>query len=132
MAEPHICDANWDTADPQEEWVMLVNGGASRVVISGLEVTDETATQQNPHIYTIPVYTDGSPIQLIPGQRAYVVTGAGTSEWRDVGGIRSLVLFWGRAATVWNNSGDVVYLRRSNGEFVDWAVVGAPPRHPGH
>ena len=36
-------------------------------------------------------------------------------------------------APVWNNTGDVVYLRKPDGTFIDTMTVGDPARHPnGH
>jgi hypothetical protein len=39
----------------------------------------------------------------------------------------------GAVSADWNNSGDVAYLRRLDGTFVDSLTVGHPARHPnGH
>ncbi len=132
MAEPHICDLSWQNSDPQKEWVKLVNGGFSTQTLTGRLLTDETETQAHPHIYVFPRYTSGVPTTLSAGQRAYVVTGEGDGGWRIVDGVNSLVLYWGLRATIWNNSGDVAYLREADGRIIDWAIVGNPPRHPGH
>jgi hypothetical protein len=41
--------------------------------------------------------------------------------------------FAGKNAPVWNNTGDVAYLRKADGAFVDSMTAGDPPRHPnGH
>lgn len=67
---------------------------------------------------------------LAPGQTAYLFTGSGPSERLPDG---DLLLFAGRQAAVWNNTGDVAYLRNLRGGFVDSMTVGSPPRHPnGH
>ncbi|MGZ4304940.1 MAG: hypothetical protein ACXVSL_08725 [Solirubrobacteraceae bacterium] len=43
------------------------------------------------------------------------------------------LLFAGRSQPVWNNTGDVVYLRQTNGQLIDSMTVGQPKRHPnGH
>lgn len=132
VAEPHICDLNWRTSDPQQEWVKVVNAGLSTQVLTGRRLTDETETQADPHIYVFPRYNDGAPIQLTPGERVFVVIGVGEGGWRPVDGVNSLVLYWGLRACVWNNSGDVAYLRESDGRIIDYCTVGNPPRHPGH
>jgi hypothetical protein len=44
----------------------------------------------------------------------------------------ALLLFAGRSGPVWNNDGDVAYLRHADGRFVD-TKTGSPARHPrGH
>jgi hypothetical protein len=132
--EPHVCRVDWQTADPQEEFVEVANGGLFPVVVSGLEITDYTRLQQNVHIYRFPTYTDDSGVDLAAYESAVVFTGVGENRWHaDEQGRRWLLLFMGRRAPIWNNQGDVVYLRRSSGQFVDTFTVGDPPRHPnGH
>jgi hypothetical protein len=132
--EPHICRVNWQTADPQQEVVEVANGGLFPVVVSGLEITDYTGTQQNIHIYRFPTYTDDTVVELATHESALVFTGVGENRWdTDEQGSRWLLLFMGRGAAIWNNEGDVVYLRRASGQFVDTFTVGNPPRHPnGH
>jgi len=67
---------------------------------------------------------------LSPGNSAYVFSGRGENERLDDG---DLLLFAGRSAPIWNNDGDVGYLRRTDGIFVDSRTVGDPKRHPnGH
>jgi hypothetical protein len=45
----------------------------------------------------------------------------------------NLYLFANRRASVWNNTGDVAYLRNPDGTFIDTMTVGVPKRHPrGH
>jgi hypothetical protein len=72
---------------------------------------------------------------LQPNEVAFVFTGTGENGWRArQNGGRELWLFAARQAPVWNNDGDVAYLREvATGEFVDSLPVGAPARHPnGH
>jgi hypothetical protein len=126
----HICAVAVRPADKRGEWVEVANDGASRVTLTGLELTDYTATQQRPHIYRFPGLTDGSALMLGSGKVAYVFTGMGESKLLDDG---DMLLFAGRAAPVWNNTGDVAYLRNLDGTFVDSMTVGDPKRHPnGH
>jgi hypothetical protein len=100
------------------------------VALTGLEITDYTRTQQHVHVYRFPPAQGGAALTLGPRQRAFVFSGSGNSERLAAG---DLLLFAGRFAPVWNNTGDVAYLRNSRGEFVDSMTVGAPARHPnGH
>jgi hypothetical protein len=125
----HICQINQRGSDDRGEWVSIANDGVSAVGLTGLEITDFTRTQQHVHVYRFPS-PQGQALMLAPGQTAYIFTGAGRSERLTDG---DLLLFAGRAAPVWNNTGDVAYLRNSLGEFIDTMTVGSPARHPnGH
>lgn len=131
MAEPHICRFNWLTSNPDEEFVIVANGGLFRVQLRGLMLTDSTATQQNVHNYDFPDYDDGTPICLERFESVVVSTGTGRARWETCdSGKRWLLLFMQRNAPIWNG-GDVAYSREANGEIVDWVRVGNPARHPG-
>ena len=53
--------------------------------------------------------------------------------WFGVDTNRALLLSMGRHAPIWNNPGDVAYLRNPDGTFIDSMTVGDPARHPaGH
>jgi len=132
--EPHICEISQLGTDARGEWVATANGGSLPVALTGLELTDYTQTQQHVHVYRFPQTTAGTPLMLGPGEYAFVFTGHGESRWINTSsGGRQLLLFAGRSAPVWNNTGDVVYLRRLDGTFVSSLTVGDPPRHPsGH
>jgi hypothetical protein len=132
--EPHVCRANWQTGNPNEEWVQIANGGIFAVALTGLEITDETRLQLNAHIYRFPPTEAGTLLELGMFESAIVYTGHGENRWHvDENGKRWLLLYIGRGAAIWNNAGDVVYLRKLNGQFVDSVTVGSPPRHPnGH
>ncbi|HEV7566373.1 MAG TPA: lamin tail domain-containing protein [Microbacteriaceae bacterium] len=125
---------NWRTSDPQEEWIEIANGSLFSQPLTGLEITDFTGTQTNVHIYRFPPTQAGTPLQLGMLQSALVFTGSGDGRWHtDEHGKTWLLLFMGRAAPIWNNAGDVVYLRKLDGTIVDSHTVGDPPRHPnGH
>lgn len=126
----HICEVVPYTTDPRGEYVVVVNDGFQSIPITDLKLTDYTATQQDVHIYTFPGATGGRALTLSPGEAAYVFTGPGTSERLADG---DLLLFAGRRAPVWNNTGDVAYLRKPDGTFIDTMTVGHPKRHPnGH
>jgi Lamin Tail Domain len=125
----HICDVANRTSDSRGEYVEVANDGPN-VALTGLELTDYTATQQHVHIYRFPSAQGGEALFLRRGESAYVFTGPGTNARLDDG---DLLLFAGRRAQVWNDGGDVAYLRNSRGEFVDSMTVGDPKRHPrGH
>jgi hypothetical protein len=134
MAEPHICTVNWETSDSQQEWVQVANGGLLPVAVTGLEITDYTRLQLNVHIYRFPPTTENTMLLLGTFESVIVYTGQGQNRWHiDDNGKRWLLLFMGRAAPIWNNTGDVVYLRNPDGTFVDTFTLGDPPRHPnGH
>jgi len=132
--EPHICKISQTGTDSRGEWVSVANAGPSPVPLTGLEITDFTRTQQHVHVFRFPPTAAGGKLILSAGQVAFVFTCQGTNIWftRD-DGRQELHLFACRGAPVWNNAGDVAYLRRLDGTFVDSLTVGDPPRHPnGH
>ncbi len=128
--EPHICKVANQSSDPRGEYVEIANGGVDRVAVTGLELTDYTETQQHPHIFRFPSTTEGGVLYLEAGRSAHVFTGSGTDGRDDD---ENLIFFWNRSASVWNQDGDVAYLRHTNGQLVDSMTVGDPQRHPnGH
>lgn len=128
--EPHICLVANRTSDSRGEYVEIVNAGWTDVSLTGLELTDYTASQQHVHIYRFPGAKGGGELDLRRGQSAFIFSGRGENERLDDG---DLLLFAGRSAPIWNNDGDVAYLRRLDGSFVDSRTVGDPKRHPnGH
>jgi len=129
--EPHVCRISQKGTDSRGEWVSVVNGGATTVALTGLELTDYTETQEHVHVYRFPKTTAGSSLLLGPGEHAFVFTGKGQNQLHaGQSGKRELWLFAGRSAPIWNNDGDVAYLRRLDGTFVSSLTVGAPARHP--
>ena len=131
---PHICFISQAGTDDRGEWVSVCNESSMPESLTGLEITDFTKTQQHVHVYRFPKTTSGTNLMLGSGQVAYVFTGHGTSEWVTTKkGNRALLLFAGKSAPVWNNTGDVAYLRNTDGTFVDTKTAGSPARHPnGH
>jgi hypothetical protein len=126
----HICAVVPFTTDGRGEYVEIVNSGSTPVGLTGLKLTDYTATQQHVHVFTFPATKGGRELVLAPGKTAYVFTGRGVNRRNDNG---NLLLFANRRAAIWNNSGDVAYLRNPDGTFIDTMTVGAPKRHPnGH
>ena len=130
----HICQIKPRGSDNRGEWVQVANDATSPTVITGLELTDYTATQQHVHVIKFLAANDGAPLSLSNDESAFVFTGHGTSRWHQkANGRWELHLFAGRSAPVWNNTGDVAYLRKPNGQFIDTMTVGDPARHPnGH
>jgi hypothetical protein len=126
----HICRIIPQTTDPRGEYVVVSNDGSADASLTAVEITDYTRTQQHVHIFRFPGATDGGNLLLGPGEEAFVFTGHGTNTRLTDG---DLLLFAGRSAPIWNNTGDVAYLRRLDGTFVDSLTVGHPARHPnGH
>jgi hypothetical protein len=126
----HICQISQRGTDQRGEWVSVANDGPTSFPVTGLEITDFTRTQQHVHVYRFPGAEGGADLMLASGQTAWVFSGLGRNVRLDDG---DLLLFARRAAPVWNNTGDVAYLRNARGEFVDSMTVGSPARHPnGH
>jgi hypothetical protein len=126
--EPHICVVANRTADTRGEFVEVANSAQVAVALTGLELTDYTATQAHVHVYRFPAAVGAAVLTLPGGCSAYVFTGSGQNKRLDDG---DLLLFMGREAPIWNDDGDVAYLRRLDGTFVDSLTVGSPKRHPG-
>lgn len=130
----HICQISQRGTDARGEWVCVCNEGPTSESLTGLEITDYTKTQQHVHIYRFPPTTSATNLMLPAGQVAFAFTGRGKSEWiTTTEGKWQLLLFAGKSAPVWNNEGDVAYLRKLDGTFVSSMRVGSPARHPnGH
>lgn len=128
----HICEIRQGGSDEGGEWVCIVADGPLPVTISRLLLSDFTETQEHAHVYEVPDYSDGSAIVLSPGERVFVFTASVPEGWTETGdGYRALILSMGYEAPIWNNTGDVAYLRNPDGTFIDHMVVGDPARHPG-
>lgn len=128
--EPHVCLVANRSSDRRGEYVEIANGSNVPVALTGLELTDYTIGQRHVHVSRFPTSSDGGILTLSAGSVAYVFSSHGTNELLADG---SLLLFAGRSAPIWNNDGDVAYLRRTDGTFVDSRTVGDPKRHPnGH
>jgi hypothetical protein len=122
-------------SDNQGEWVSIVNDGPGSAEIAGLELTDYTGTRRHVHIHirTFPAATaESKTTRLDAGEAANVFIGRVTDAWIPLdGGELELHLYMNRDAKVWNNNGDVAYLRRPDGTFITYKAVGHPARHPG-
>ena len=91
------------------EWVRLTNSSTTTsYAIKGWTIRDRSS-----HVYTFGGFT------LRPRTSVTLHTGKGTNT--------STNLYWGKAAYVWNNTGDGAYLRDSRGTAKDscsWGSVG--------
>ena len=120
----HICEVNLRGNELFGEWVLIVNDGQTAVNLRGFELSDYTRTQQKVHVLHFP------PDTLKPGDKVYVFTEQGRNRWATA---NELHLYANRQAPVWNDNGDVAYLRNLDGTFEDTFTAGAPTRHPnGH
>ena len=83
-----------------KETVVIVNEGASSVVMTGWTLRDRDA-----HVFRFPTFT------LRAGARVTVHNGQGSDNAAN--------LYWDSDGYVWNNDGDAATLRRRNGSRVD-------------
>ena len=87
--------------DLENEWVQMMNSGASSVTITGWKITDEDVK----HTYIFP------PFILSSGATVTLYTGKGADTDTE--------LYWGSGGHVWNNDGDIATLYDANGNFID-------------
>ncbi len=93
-----------DNYNLNDEYVTFGNKCSYSIDMSGWTVKDETAS----HIYTLPSF-------IFHGRAAFTLyTGTGADTNSE--------LYWGRTsgnyASIWNNNGDTLFLRDSNGYLV--------------
>jgi competence protein ComEC len=94
-------DAEGDDRDNlNDEYIVLTNTGAEEIDLTGWRIEDDAG-----HSYTFP---DG--FTLAAGSSVIVHTGSGTDTESD--------LYWGASSPIWNNDGDTVIVRNSNGDVV--------------
>jgi len=89
-----------DRQNLNDEYVVFRNSGESPLDLSGWTVTDAAG-----HRYTVP---DGHT--LAAGAMVTLHTGSGADTETD--------LYWGSGSPVWNNGGDTVLMRNSDGDIV--------------
>jgi hypothetical protein len=89
------------------EWVRVTNTTAATVDLKGWTIRDA-----GNHVYTF-----GSSLRLNRGGSVYLHTGKGANS--------SVHRYWGRTASVWNDSGDTAILRTAAGKTVDTCKWGA-------
>ncbi len=94
-----------DRANLNGEWVEIENMGSQPVQLEGFTLSD---TANNEFIFP--------EVVLAPGERLRVYTGSGTPA--------PGAIYWGSTSPIWNNDGDVAYLRAPDGSLVDVYVYG--------
>lgn len=100
LVEIHADAAGDDRENLNDEYVVLENAANRTLDLSGWTVVDGAG-----HTYGFP---DG--FSLAPGDRVTLRTGHGTDT--------ATTLYWGADGAVWNNGGDTVLVRASNGTVV--------------
>jgi hypothetical protein len=91
------------------EYIQLKNTATVAKYVSGWTLRDKQG-----HIYKFPT------TRINPGQFMYVHTGKGTNNWNN--------RYQGKAAYIWNNTGDAAFLRTGAGTLVDscsWGSSGS-------
>lgn len=100
----HFNAAGDDNYNLNDEYVIFENKCSYSISMDSWTIKDETAS----HIYTIPSFT------FLSGATFTLYTGIGTNT--------NYALYWGRTsgdyASIWNNGGDTLFLRNSNGNLV--------------
>lgn len=89
-------------ADLESERVVIANRAALPVDMTGWTLRDDAT---NANVFTFPQFV--------------LATGAEATIWVKSGTNSSTDLFWGRSQAVWNNDGDVAYLRTLSGFEID-------------
>ncbi len=90
-----------DRQNPNGEWIEIANQGNESVQMQGYTLKDEAN-----HIYTFADFV------VAPGRSFRLYSGAGPNNEDE--------LYWGlNGESVWNNGGDVAFLRDGEGALVD-------------
>jgi len=100
VATVHADAAGDDRENLNDEYVVFENTGDAELDLSGWTVADEAG-----HEYTFP---DGTT--LAPGETLTLYTGSGADSASEY--------YWGSGSPIWNNGGDTVFVRNSQGELV--------------
>lgn len=90
-----------DHENPNGEYIKITNRATTEVDMSGWSLSDVAD-----HIYYFP---EGFVLQ--PEATVTVYTGSGEDS--------STELYWGSDSAIWNNSGDIAYLKNSQGDLID-------------
>lgn len=90
-----------DRYNLNDEYVAVTNDGSTEISMTGWTLEDEAGhTFSFPHDFAL------------PGRETVIIfTGPGFDTEK--------VLYWNSESPVWNNLGDVAFLRNSKGELVD-------------
>lgn len=100
LVEIHADAEGDDRENLNDEYVVLENAANRTLDLSGWTVADAVG-----HSYGFP-----DDFSLAPGERVTLRTGDGTDT--------ATTLYWGADGAVWNNGGDTVFVRASNGTVV--------------
>jgi competence protein ComEC len=100
LADVHADADGDDRENLNDEYIILENTGSDTLDLSGWTITDAAD-----HTYTIP---DGTT--LAPGDTVTIHSGSGSDTASD--------LYWGSGTPIWNNGGDTVTVRNSQGDVV--------------
>ncbi|WP_290815087.1 lamin tail domain-containing protein [Halovivax sp.] len=101
--------------DPDEEWIRLRNGAAEPLDASTLRIEDDGLVPAG----TLSPFEFPGGFALDAGAEVTVVTGQG-SDTDDT-------LYWGVGRHVWDEDGDIVYVRDEAGEVVLEEPIAAAP-----
>ncbi|HEV8360890.1 MAG TPA: lamin tail domain-containing protein [Candidatus Thermoplasmatota archaeon] len=94
----------------EEEWVRITNDSDAPADLTGWTLKDKAD-----HTFAFP-----AGFTLAPGASVKVRTGKGAHSGHD--------LYWGRAAAVWNNTGDTAFLSDAKGKVVSAYTWKGPPK----
>lgn len=95
----HADAAGNDNQNLNDEYFALKNNNSTAIDMAGWTVKDAGT-----HIFTFPSFT------LNSGTTVTIYTGSGNNT--------NDKLYWGNNGAVWNNDGDTLYLRNTNGDLV--------------
>jgi micrococcal nuclease len=89
-----------DNENLNNEYVTLINDGTSQIDMTGWTMQDDAN-----HTFYFPAF------KLDPAKKVTIYTGTGKNTQNE--------LYWNNTGTaIWNNGGDVLYLRNAKGELV--------------
>ena len=97
LVEIHEDAAGNDNENLNDEYLVFANRGEEVLSLSGWTVTDAAGKE-----YTFRNYS------LAPGERVALYTGSGADT--------EIARYWGASGAVWNNGGDTVTVRASDGD----------------
>jgi competence protein ComEC len=100
LVEVHADAEGADGENLNDEYIVLENTGSETLDLSGWTISDAAG-----HTYTV---SEGTTLD--PGATLTVHSGSGSDTASD--------LYWGSGSPIWNNGGDTVIVRNSQGDVV--------------
>ncbi|HLC49999.1 MAG TPA: lamin tail domain-containing protein [Candidatus Nanoarchaeia archaeon] len=85
-----------------DEYIVLKNECDSSCSLEGWSISDDTSIAS--HVYTFPSFSVNAKSSF------KLYTGKGTNS--------AASMYWGKCSSIWNNDGDTVTIKNSNGEVV--------------